>query len=96
MVRITRMLIQRIFNDPAFGIHAMVDSILSPPMSPLSLADYLSAMFSVREKLTALYHTLLEYCVFTKSSSSFSTESKTLKKQYNQSPQKKMNKNSNY
>jgi hypothetical protein len=62
--KVTRMLIQRIFNDPAFGIQARVDAVLcpAPPLPPLSLPDYLDALVIVREKLSALYLLLLECC----------------------------------
>lgn len=64
IAKVTRMLIQRIFNDPAFGIQARVDAILcpAPPQPPLSLPDYLDALVIVREKLSALYLLLLECC----------------------------------
>lgn len=60
--RVTRQLIQRIFNDPAFGIQARVDAILNPqpPAPSLSLSDYLDALLTVREKLSALNVLLLE------------------------------------
>lgn len=60
--RVTRQLIQRVFNDPAFGIQARVDAILNPkpPNTPLPLPDYLDALVTVREKLSALYVLLLE------------------------------------
>lgn len=60
--RVTRQLIQRIFNDPAFGIQARVDAILNPqpPAPALSLSDYLDALLTVREKLSALNVLLLE------------------------------------
>jgi hypothetical protein len=64
IAKVTRMLIQRIFNDPAFGIQARVDSILcpAPPQPPLSLPDYLDALVIVREKLSALFLLLIECC----------------------------------
>ena len=64
IARVTRTLIQRIFNDPAFGIQARVDSILcpAPPQPPLSLPDYLDALVIVREKLSALFLLLMECC----------------------------------
>lgn len=64
IAKVTRMLIQRIFNDPAFGIQARVDSILcpAPPQPPLSLPDYLDALVIVREKLSALFLLLMECC----------------------------------
>lgn len=64
VARVTRLLIQRIFNDPAFGIQARVDSILvpQPPRPQLPLADYLDALVTVREKLSALNLMLIEYC----------------------------------
>lgn len=64
VAKVTRMLIQRIFNDPAFGIQARVDAILcpAPPQPPLSLPDYLDALVIVREKLSALFLLLLECC----------------------------------
>jgi hypothetical protein len=62
--KVTKMLITRIFNDPAFGIQARVDTVLRPkaPASPLSLPEYLDALVTVREKLSALHLMLLEYC----------------------------------
>jgi len=64
IARVTRLLIQRIFNDPAFGIQARVDSILipQPPRPQLPLSDYLDALVTVREKLSALNLMLIEYC----------------------------------
>lgn len=64
VARVARMLVQRIFNDPAFGIQSRVDAVLCPvaPSPPLSLADYLDALVLVREKLSALYLLLLECC----------------------------------
>ncbi len=64
IARVTRLLIQRIFNDPAFGIQARVDGILcpTPPNPPLPLADYLDALVTVREKLSALYLLLIDCC----------------------------------
>lgn len=64
VARVARMLVQRIFNDPAFGIQSRVDAVLcpAPPSAPLSLADYLDALVLVREKLSALYVLLLECC----------------------------------
>eukprot|EP01038_Epipyxis_sp_PR26KG_P005958 gene5958-8211_t len=64
IARVTRLLIQRIFNDPAFGIQARVDSILNPkpPNPSLPLADYLDALVTIREKLSALYLLLIECC----------------------------------
>jgi hypothetical protein len=49
VARVTRFLIQRIFNDPAFGIQAKIESILvpQPPRPQLSLADYLDALVSM-------------------------------------------------
>ena len=62
--KVTKMLITRIFNDPAFGIQARVENVLrpKPPASPLSLPEYLDALVTVREKLSALHLMLLEYC----------------------------------
>lgn len=62
VVRITRLLIQRIFNDPLFGIQKRVDELLSP-RPVLSLGDYIEALVLVRQKLSALYVLLLEYCI---------------------------------
>jgi hypothetical protein len=64
VAKITRMLIQRIFTDSAFGIQSRVDAVLSPkpPLPQLSLSDYLDSLANVREKLSALYVILLEYC----------------------------------
>lgn len=64
VAKITRILIQRIFNDSAFGIQSRVDAVLAPkpPMPQLPLPDYLDALANVREKLSALYLILLEYC----------------------------------
>ena len=62
--KITRVLIQRIYNDPAFGIQGRVDAVLQPksPLPPLPLADYLENLGIVKEKLGALYMMLLELC----------------------------------
>jgi hypothetical protein len=62
--KMTRILIQRIYNDPAFGIQGRVDSILNPkqPSPPLPLGDYLESLLTVREKLTALHLILLDLC----------------------------------
>ncbi len=62
--KITRVLIQRIYNDPAFGIQGRVDAVLQPkpPLPPLLLADYLENLSIVKEKLSALYLMLLELC----------------------------------
>ena len=49
------------FNDSAFGIDARVRAILAPA-DPISTVDYLDALCTVREKLTALYTILLEFC----------------------------------
>jgi hypothetical protein len=40
VARITRVLVLRIFNDPAFGIQTKVDTVLNDK----SLADYLDAL----------------------------------------------------
>jgi hypothetical protein len=65
VARITRLLIQRIFNDPLFGIQIRVDAVLSPrpPKPPLSLGEYIEALILVRQKLSSLYILLLEYCI---------------------------------
>jgi hypothetical protein len=65
IAKVTRQLIQRIFCDPAFGIQARVDMVLvpKPPREPLTLPDYLDALTTVREKLSALYVMLLDSCV---------------------------------
>ena len=62
--KMTRTLIQRIYNDPAFGIQRRVDNVLhpKPPEAPLPLADYLESLLTVREKLTALYIILSDLC----------------------------------
>lgn len=43
---------------------ARVESVLQPkpPLPPLSASDYLDALVTVREKLSALHLMLLEYC----------------------------------
>lgn len=65
VARITRLLIQRIFNDPAFGIQSRVDAVLcpKPPLPQLNLSEYLDALTTVREKLSALHMVLLDYCM---------------------------------
>ena len=63
IARITRLLIQRIFNDPAFGIQSRVDNVLNPKNSKLLLSEYLNALIIVKQKLTALYYILLEFCI---------------------------------
>jgi hypothetical protein len=62
--KMARVLIQRIYNDPAFGIQGRVDSILNPklPQPPLPLSDYLVSLLTVSEKLSALYIILLDLC----------------------------------
>jgi len=62
--KVTRMMIQRIFKDSAFGIQTRVDEVLNPkpPIAQLPLPDYLDALANVREKLSALYLILLDYC----------------------------------
>jgi hypothetical protein len=62
VARTTRSLVQRVFNDPAFGIQHRVDEVLRPPppLPPLPLPDYLDALLTIREKLSALYLLLLE------------------------------------
>ena len=62
--KMTRVLIQRIYNDPAFGIQGRVDSVLhpKPPAPELPLPDYLESLLTVREKLAALYLILLDLC----------------------------------
>jgi hypothetical protein len=62
--KMTRTLIQRIYNDPAFGIQRRVDNVLHPrpPEQPLPLSEYLESLLAVREKLTALYLILSDLC----------------------------------
>lgn len=62
VARTTRSLVQRVFNDPAFGIQHRVDEVLrpSPPLPSLPLPAYLDALLTIREKLSALYLLLLE------------------------------------
>lgn len=64
VAKITRILIQKIFTDPAFGIQARVDAVLSPkpPWPALPLPEFLESLANVREKLAALFVILLEYC----------------------------------
>jgi len=64
VAKVTRMLIQRIFKDSAFGIQTRVDEVLNPkpPLPQMPLPDYLDALANVREKLSALYVILLEFC----------------------------------
>lgn len=67
VARVTRLLIQRIFNDPAFGIQARVEQLLRPrpPRPQLLLADYLDCLLTVCEKLVALDCVLTDHCVST-------------------------------
>lgn len=94
IAKVTRMLIQRIFNDPAFGIQARVDAILcpAPPLPPLSLPEYLDALVIVREKLSALYLLLLECCSHP-SMRGMGSESAALKKAKNPAPYGRTKKN---
>ena len=64
VAKITRILLQKIFTDPAFGIQARVDAVLAPkpPWPQLPLPEFLESLANVREKLSALYVILLEYC----------------------------------
>lgn len=66
VARVTRLLIQRIFNDPAFGIQSRVEMVLrpKPPKPALPLGDYLDALVTVREKLSGLTLILSEYCIY--------------------------------
>lgn len=61
--KVTKTLVQLIFNDPAFGIKIRVDGTLrpKPPQPPLSLTDYLDCLLSVKEKLFALQIILREH-----------------------------------
>lgn len=65
VARVTRLLIQRIFNDPAFGIQTRVENVLrpEPPRPPMLLAEYLDALITVKEKLSCLHIVLMEHCV---------------------------------
>lgn len=65
VARVTRLLIQRIFNDPAFGIQTRVENALrpKPPRPPMLLADYLDALITVKEKLSCLHIVLMDHCV---------------------------------
>ncbi len=81
IARVTRLLVQRIFSDPAFGIQARVDAILcpQPPAPPLLLSDYLDALLTVREKLTALNLILID-CTSDASMIGMGSESASLRK----------------
>lgn len=61
--KVTKTLVQRIFNDSAFGIMTRVDASLrpKPPIPQLGLSDYLDCLLTVREKLSALQIILQEY-----------------------------------
>jgi hypothetical protein len=85
IARVTRLLVQRIFGDPAFGIQAKVDAILcpQPPLPPLPLADYLDALLVVREKLSAL-HLLLIECSLDPALMGMGSESESLRKAKNE------------
>jgi hypothetical protein len=78
VARVTRLLIQRMFHDPAFGIQTRIELMLSSklalmtgrqalsllPQQLLSASqDYLDALCNVREKLTGLFTILMEHCV---------------------------------
>ncbi len=64
MNKVMRSLIQRIYNDPAFGIQSRVDAVMhpKPPLPPLQESDYLESLSIVKEKLSALYLMLSELC----------------------------------
>jgi HPt (histidine-containing phosphotransfer) domain-containing protein len=85
IARVTRLLVQRIFGDPAFGIQAKVDNILcpEPPQPPLSLSDYLDALLTVREKLSGL-HLLLIECSLDPALIGMGSESESLRKAKNE------------
>jgi hypothetical protein len=63
-IRVMRLLIQRIFNDPAFGVQAHIEHALYPPAPHprLQLGEFLNVLANVREKLEAFHLILSDYC----------------------------------
>lgn len=67
ITRVTRLLIQRIFNDPAFGLQARVDAVLhpKPPLQPLPTSEFLDALMTVCGQLVVVVVLLLmSHCCF--------------------------------
>ncbi|CAM9358850.1 unnamed protein product [Chrysoparadoxa australica] len=58
--KVTRLLLQRILNDPVYGIQARVENVLSPPapIEPLPLPDYLNCLSMVEQQTMALFEML--------------------------------------
>eukprot|EP00904_Undaria_pinnatifida_P003770 jgi/Undpi1/13394/HiC_scaffold_8.g03053.m1 len=57
VAKVTRLLLQRILNDPVYGVQARVEQVLvpQPPMDPLPLADYLNCLCTVEQQTAALF-----------------------------------------
>ena len=66
-IKITRMLVQRIFNDPAFGLQTRVDMILypKPPYQPLSSVEYLGTYATFLSRLALVCTSFSFYSSFT-------------------------------
>ncbi|CAM9682371.1 unnamed protein product, partial [Phaeothamnion confervicola] len=58
--KVTKLLLQRILNDPVYGIQARVEAVLSPapPGEPLPLPDYLNCLCTVEQQTMALFDLL--------------------------------------
>jgi hypothetical protein len=65
-VRMMKLLVQRVFNDPAFGIQVYMDSTLHPrtPQAVLSVEDYLRTLANIKRKLDSFYQGLVEACTY--------------------------------
>mmetsp|Transcript_6316 Transcript_6316/g.9453 ORF Transcript_6316/g.9453 Transcript_6316/m.9453 type:complete len:597 (-) Transcript_6316:737-2527(-) len=58
--KVTRLLLQRILNDPVYGIQVRVEQVLCPPppSDPLPLSDYLDCLATVEQQTWALFDLL--------------------------------------
>lgn len=57
--KVIKMLLQRIFNDPAFGIQGRIDAVMRSG-EQVSPSYYLDVLMIVREKLSAFFLMILE------------------------------------
>lgn len=65
-IQMMKLLVQRVFNDPAFGIQVYMDSTLHPrtPHAVLSVEDYLRTLANIKRKLDSFYQGLVDACTY--------------------------------